>query len=174
MGSRQRPQSRAMRAVLSPARPAWLKTEAATGSARWAVCSEKTLGSPGSPTTRTTSGDRKCSRSPQSIRTSRARPRPYRAAELPRRRQRGQCPRGGQPLAWAGWPRAPAEWSGLAADHPLASDRCPRACPPPAASARGQVHAGGAAVAASIRSLHSHRPAPRRAPGRWSFGGLSY
>lgn len=57
---------------------------------------------------------------------------------------------------------------------PLASGRCPRAPPPPAASARGQVHAGGAAVAASICSLHSHRPAPRRAPGRWSFGGLSY
>lgn len=59
-------------------------------------------------------------------------------------------------------------------DHPLASGRCPHARPPPAASACGQVHAGGAAVAASICSLHSHRPAPRRAPGRWSLGGLSY
>lgn len=96
-----------------------------------------------------------------------------RAAELPRR-WRGQCPRGGRLLARAAWPPAPAEWLGPVADHPLASGRCPRARPPPAASARGQVHAGGAAVAASICSLHSHRPAPRRAPGRWSFGGLSY
>lgn len=129
---------------------------------------------PGSSKMETISGGYKCTlESPhQSSRTSRIRLHPYRVAEL--QRQPGQSQRGRRPPARAAYPQAPAEWPRRIEDHPLASGWCPRARPPPAASARGQVHAGGAAVVASICSLHSHRPAPRRAPGRWSFGGLSY
>lgn len=162
------------------ARPGWSESGAAARYARWAVCLEQTLGFPSSqhpwvqvpPRWGSQMGPLGHLGAPQHSDLP-CLPQPYRAAELPRR-WRGQCPRGGRPLARAARPPAPAEWLGPVADHPLASGRCPRARPPPAASARGQVHAGGAAVAASICSLHSHRPAPRRAPGRWSFGGLSY
>lgn len=127
---------------------------------------------PGSSKIETISGGYKCTLEPPppSSRTSRIRLHPYRVAEL--QQQPGQSRRGGQPPAQAASPQAPTEWPSRNEDHPLASGRCPRARPLPAASARGQVHAGGVAVAASICLLHSHHPAPRRAPGRWSFGGV--
>lgn len=88
------------------------------------MCSEQTSGSPGSQYPRAPASPRRgpqvratsAARRPQSSRTSRARPQPYRAAELPRRR-RGQCPRGGRPPARAVWPPAPAERPGPIADH---------------------------------------------------------
>lgn len=135
---RKRQQSRAMRAAISPAR---LVREwgGRARYARWAVCLEQTLGFPSSQHPWVRAPPRWGSQTgpPGHLGAPRhsdlpCLPQPYRAAELPRR-WRGQCPRGGRPLARAARPPAPAVWLGPVADHPpLASGRCPRTRPPAA------------------------------------------
>lgn len=178
-GCRHRPQSRAMRAALSSAQPVREGGDHAQRQvgrvlgANFGVPRLSVSPGPRFSATGTTSAGHKCS------------PAPPEQSDLPRPPSALPCC--GAPAAAAGAVpegRAATGAGSLASGarraarpdcrSPLASGRCPRARPPPAASARSQVHAGGAAAAASICSLHSHRPAPRRAPGRWSFGGLSY
>lgn len=64
-------------------------------------------------------------------------------------------------------------WARLGGRSPRVAAGAPRARSPPAASARGQVHAGRRLQrrpqSARFHS-HRHRPAGPRRPGRWSFG----
>ncbi|XP_066880006.1 collagen alpha-2(I) chain-like [Kogia breviceps] len=170
-GCRHRPQSRAMRAALSLAQPVREGGDHAQRQvgrvlgANFGVPRLSVSQGPRFSATGTTSAGHKCS------------PAPPEQSDLPRPPSALPCC--GAPAAAAGAVpegRAATGAGSLASGarraarpgcrSPLASGRCPRAHPPPAASARSQVHAGGAAAAASICSLHSHRPAPRRAPGR--------
>ncbi|XP_068388814.1 collagen alpha-1(I) chain-like [Eschrichtius robustus] len=175
-GCRHRPQSRAMRAALSSAQPVREGGDHAQRQvgrvlgANFGVPRLSVSPGPRFSATGTTSAGHKCS------------PAPPDQSDLPRPPSALPCC--GAPAAAAAAAAAGAVPEGRAATgagslasgarraarpdcrSPLASGRCPRARPRPAASARSQVHAGGAAAAASICSLHSHRPAPRRAPGR--------
>lgn len=157
--------------------------------ARWAVCSEQTsraLGSRhrGAPILSEEAYKRGPRMHPGASGAvgppPPARPHPYRVVELQRDpvSARGTGSRGR-----AAWPQAPAERPSPVADHPPARGRCPRA-PAPAAVRLG-LGLGFSSRPSScwLAALRRRRPqsarsiptarlraAPRRAPGRWSFG----